>query len=110
MAASKGVTRANWNLVPGQADDASNDDNRLPKEYFDQIGMDVHYVGGAFADGDIRKIDSLTGQESAHGQDRFVHLTACGIVVGSELIRSSDDASEITCAKCKPATKRGSKR
>lgn len=91
MANVKGVTRHTWDGA----------DPEKSEEYQRQVAMDVHYATGEFEDGGFEKIDSLTGLAAASGELRFVHKTACGLITGTAILRTTDTKADVTCADCK---------
>lgn len=96
MADKKSTARAAQSSEPrGPKPKAPQHHNWNTAEELDaQLAMPVHLVTG--------KPSTLA--EAKDGNVRF--HTACGLAVGLELLRSTDDRKAVTCAKCKSSRKR----
>lgn len=65
--------------------------------YQAQMAMPVHLV---VAD---RKLIQYVDAPGTPEHDKPVFLTTCGIQVGSEMLRTTDDIDNVTCEQCQSA-------
>lgn len=72
-------------------------DAEAAPEYQAQLSLPVHAVGGQV----LGRWDPFSGQPvETGGEPRVWHETVCGLLLGTQLLRTTDDPAEVTCAAC----------
>lgn len=56
-----------------------------------QLALPVH-----FSDGSAERMKPTV----INGRTAFQHFTMCGIEIGTAILRTTDDAAEVTCPDC----------
>lgn len=74
---------------------AGEDADKAP-EYQAQMALPVHALDG-FA---MFKVDPRTRQLHDDGDEMYLPKTACGICLGTEVVRTTDVIVDVTCEAC----------